>query len=411
MHAFFAALGLFFAVCSLLASAYVVSFAIAGMRLRSASSGNRHSPLPKSHLRFLVFIPAHNEAAGIRATIESALRLNYPSESYSIVTIADNCDDNTAEVAAACGSHVWVRDDPRNRGKGHALSWAFAQLHDEAFDLVAIIDADTEIDPQFLARMNLAALKAGRNLNKTAFQGRYEFAATQQPPSHAQPSWFETFTIASRAAENSFVYQPRSAAGLVNLLQGNGFCVPRQVLIDVPFQSTSIVEDADYAIELALRGVQIRYVDAARVVSRMTRNIKDAAPQRVRWATGIFQLLLRSIPRLIGNGMLQLRWQLAEAAINLLLTSRLFVVYVTACATVIALVQFPAINAVRILEIVLASVVLQSAYLWMMFRRAAVQSFSMRGLLFMPAYIGIIGLSQAAALVGIRRKRWTRTVR
>lgn len=404
MHLFFGSLGFILALCSLFASLYVVTFALSGIWLRSRQV--QAAVLANQHLRFLIFIPAHNEAHGISDTIDSALRLNYPSESYKVITIADNCDDATGEVAARCGSQVWTRNDPLNRGKGHALSCAFARALNEPFDLVAVIDADTAIDPDFLASMNLAALSAGSKLDKTAFQGRYEFA-----PTSVESNWFETFTIASRAAENSFVYCPRSAAGMVNLLQGNGFCVPRQVLKDVPFQSTSIVEDADYAIELALRDVQVRYVDSARVLSRMTRTIKDAAPQRLRWATGIFQLMMRSIPRLVFQGMAQRRWQLVEGAVNLLFSSRLLVVYLTCCAVAVGVLQLPAPSGIHILEIVLVSVLLQSIYLWMMFRRAAENAFPMRGLLLMPAYIGMIGLSQAAALVGIRGKRWTRTVR
>lgn len=404
MHLFIASLGLFSALCSLLASLYVILFAWSGIWLRSRPSHT--AVLANQHLRFLIFIPAHNEAHGIRDTIESALAMNYPPECYGVITIADNCDDATAEVAARCGSQVWTRSDPLNRGKGHALSWAFARAVNQPFDLAAVIDADTAIDPEFLARMNLAALSAGTKLDKTVFQGRYEFA-----PTSFESNWFETFTIASRAAENSFVYCPRSAVGMVNLLQGNGFCVPRQVLRDVPFESTSIVEDADYAIELALRHVQVRYVDTARVLSRMTCTIKDAAPQRLRWATGIFQLMLRSIPRLVFNGIVQRRWQLVEAAVNLMLTSRLLIVYLTCCAVAVGVFQLRAPIGIHILEVVLASALLQSAYLWLMFRKAAEKAFSMRGLLFMPAYIGMIGLSQVAAFVGIRGKRWTRTVR
>jgi hypothetical protein len=35
----------------------------------------------------------------------------------------------------------------------------------------------------------------------------------------------------------------------------------------------------------------------------------------------------------------------------------------------------------------------------------------MRGILFMPAYLAVVSFSQALALLGLRRKRWARTVR
>lgn len=403
MRAIPAILGYIFAGSSMLVSLYVLGFAIAGRRIHRSQGKTR---VAKQHLRFLIFVPAHNEADGIQATIESLLRLRYPRELFQVITVADNCDDATAQIAASCGSQVWVRENRQQRGKGHALTWAFQQASRELFDIAVIIDADTAVDPDFLNQIAIAAEAAGTDLSRTVFQSRYEFAATG-----AQSGWFETFTIASKAAENSFVYRPRSAAGLVNLLQGNGFCVPRTVIEGVPFASSSIVEDADYAIDLALAGVQVRYVDQAQVLSRMTRTIQDAAPQRLRWATGIFQLMLRSVPKLIAHGIRQRRWKLIEAAFSLLFTSRLFLVYLTAAAVLVASLQLPGRTGLRMLSLVGAAILLQIIYLWMMFRKAGEKTFSMRGLLFMPAYIGMVGLSQAAALIGIRGKRWTRTVR
>jgi 1,2-diacylglycerol 3-beta-glucosyltransferase len=396
-------LGYFFAGCSVLIALYVFGFAVAGWCIQAPKEELRE---PRRLFRFLVFIPAHNEADGIQTTIESVHQLRYPRELFKIVTIADNCDDDTAKIAASCGSQVWVREDREKRGKGQALTWAFHRARYEPFDLAMILDADATVDPEFLNRICIAAEAAGSNLAKMVFQGRGQFI-----PTSAERGWFEVFTDASKAAENSFVYRPRSAVGLVNLLQGLGFCLPREIIDTVPFASSSIVEDADYAIELALAGVQVNFVEDARVFSRMTKTLRDAAPQRRRWAAGIFQLMLRSVPKLIVHGVKQKRWKLVEAAFSLLFASRLFLVYLTLTATVFAVLQLPNKTGVRILSLVLATILLQLLYLWMMFRKAAEKSYSMRGLLFMPAYIGMIGLSQAAALVGIRGKRWTRTVR
>lgn len=223
MHHFVLYLGIVLASGSLLASIYILVFAIRGL-VFGKRSGARVDGIGNPF--FVVLIPAHNEEHGIQATIESALALNYPRERFRVVTIADNCDDQTASVAAKCGSEVWVRTDPQNRGKGQALSWAFERAFQSDFDLIAVIDADTEIDPNFL-RAIAAQATASFDPRPQAFQGRYEFK-----PNQSQAGWFETFTIASKAAENSFIYRPRSAAGLVTLIQGTDFacrelCSPR----------------------------------------------------------------------------------------------------------------------------------------------------------------------------------------
>jgi 1,2-diacylglycerol 3-beta-glucosyltransferase len=394
--------GVVLASGALLASLYILIFSIAGSALGPTL---RVADSPAEPF-FLILIPAHNEANGIQATIESVQRLNYPRDRFRVVTIADNCDDLTADVAARCGAEVWVRNDLQNRGKGQALSWAFDRAFHDAFDLAVVIDADTEVDANFLRAMASDAGAAGAALERSAFQGRYEFAPTSE-----KGGWFETFTIASKAAENSFVYRPRSAAGLVNLIQGNGFCVPRAVLEGVRFAASSVVEDAEYAITLALAGVRVRYVDAARVDSRMTRNIQDAAPQRLRWASGILQLICRSVPKLVTAGVTKRNWKLLEAALMLVLTSRLVVLYITLAALMVAAIELPAHGAGLILELLLSTVIVQATYLWMIFRRSALKPFPIVDLLFMPAYLGIIGVTQVAAMLGLRRKRWARTVR
>jgi 1,2-diacylglycerol 3-beta-glucosyltransferase len=402
MSHFILYLGVIVASGSLLASIYILVFAVGGMVLGKRSGANVDgigNPV------FVVLIPAHNEEQGIQATIESALALNYSRDRFRVVTIADNCDDQTAAVAAKCGSEVWVRTDPENRGKGQALSWAFERAFRSDFDLIAIIDADTEIDPNFL-RAIAARATANPDPQIQAFQGRYEFK-----PSQSQAGWFETFTIASKAAENSFIYRPRSAAGLVTLIQGNGFCLPRAVLEQVPFEASSVVEDAEYAITLALAGVSVCYVDSAQVYSRMTKSIQDAAPQRLRWASGIFQLIWGSVPKLVRRGVVSRNWKLIEGAVMLLLTSRLTVLYLTVSALVAALLEFPSHAASVIGAILLGTVVLQVLYLLLMFRYASDKTFPITDLLFMPVYLGIIGVTQAGALLGFRRKRWARTVR
>jgi 1,2-diacylglycerol 3-beta-glucosyltransferase len=395
-------IGILLASASLLASLYILAFAIAG----SALSGRPGPRVDSRKPRFLILVPAHNEADGIRSTIESLLRVDYPRDRFRVVTIADNCEDDTARIAGDCGSEVWVRVDPAQRGKGQALSWAFARAVQSAFDLVVVIDADTNVLPGYLQAIAAEVAATSCDFDRVVFQGRYDFA-----PTGIKAGWFETFTIASKAAENSFVYRSRSAARLVNLIQGNGFCIPLAVLERVPFAAGSVVEDAEYAIALALAGISVRYVDGARVESRMTRSIRDAAPQRLRWASGIFQLILSSVPRLLAAGIRQRSWKLIEGALMLVLSSRLVVLYATLAAIGAAVVLLPVHGAATVLFLLAVTIPVQAAYLWMIFRRSAEKPFPLRDLFCMPAYLGIVGLAQAAAFLGIGRKRWARTVR
>ena len=41
--------------------------------------------------RFAIVVPAHNEEAGIAATVANLLTIDYPKELYSVTVVADNC--------------------------------------------------------------------------------------------------------------------------------------------------------------------------------------------------------------------------------------------------------------------------------------------------------------------------------
>ena len=62
----------------------------------------------KDH-KFMAIIPAHNEESVIKNLIESLNNQDYPKELLDIYVIADNCTDNTAQVAKEAGAIVYER--------------------------------------------------------------------------------------------------------------------------------------------------------------------------------------------------------------------------------------------------------------------------------------------------------------
>ena len=103
----------------LLAAAYLLVGTLLSARLRVPLAG-----APQRRFRFVV--PAHNESAGIGDTVASLRGVDYPSELFEVVVVADNCQDDTADKARAAGADVMVRNDSEKRGKGYALDHAFS---------------------------------------------------------------------------------------------------------------------------------------------------------------------------------------------------------------------------------------------------------------------------------------------
>lgn len=398
LHALIAVLSCAFIFFVLCASSYVIGFALLGI--------DKH-PGPRTQQPqacFLVLVPAHNQSGGIETTLRSLQRADYPAHLVRVAVIADNCSDNTAEIVRSCGVEAWIRTDPNGPCKGRALDWAF----DKAaipYDLAAIVEADTELDPGFFSAMDkayAASLRRGRS--DIVLQGRHLHTETA-----SAPSWFDPFVIASKAAENSFSYRPRTALCLANLIQGTSFCISRAALEHVPYRASTVIEDAEYAIALAIRGIPVVYVDDARATSRVTERLKDTASERLAWAGDIFPLLRHSVPDLLSAGMRQRRWKLAEMALMLVFTSRLLIIY----ATLISVVLLDLAYRFRYFDIaaiaLAASLVMQSVYLYLVLRKSDSVQVPARQILFMPVYVGFLGAVQLGAFLGFRRRQLPRT--
>jgi len=69
----------------------------------------------------VVLVPAHDEEAQIEDTVRALVRQLPPGG--SLVVVADNCTDWTAELAARAGATVVERKDPDHIGKGFAISF------------------------------------------------------------------------------------------------------------------------------------------------------------------------------------------------------------------------------------------------------------------------------------------------
>ncbi len=91
--------------------------------------------------KIFVLIPAHNEAEGIETTLSSIIpQLPNPN---SIIVIADNCNDNTSEIAKSKGVTVLERFDQEQRGKGYALAYGVDYLKGQDERLSKIREAQS----------------------------------------------------------------------------------------------------------------------------------------------------------------------------------------------------------------------------------------------------------------------------
>ena len=71
--------------------------------------------------------------------------------------IADNCNENTAEVAASRGAKVYERENKTLVGKGYALEELRRHINEDypaGFDGYFVFDADNILSPDYIEKMN-----------------------------------------------------------------------------------------------------------------------------------------------------------------------------------------------------------------------------------------------------------------
>ena len=81
--------------------------------------------------RFAVIISARNERDVIHNLIDSIKKQNYDPSLIDIFVCADNCTDDTAEIARSAGAIVYERQSTTHVGKGYALDFLFHKIFED----------------------------------------------------------------------------------------------------------------------------------------------------------------------------------------------------------------------------------------------------------------------------------------
>lgn len=273
-------------VYALPASLYLLLLTVSGaLRPRVAAPG------PEWEGRLALVVPAHDEAAGIARTVTNLVQLAARDGHTDVVVIADNCEDDTAEVARQHGARVIERVDPAHRGKGYALDHAFRTLDPEGYAAYAVVDADTVAADNFV---DLLRREFGRGAR--ALQVRYGVLG-------GDASARSGLLDLALSAFNVLRPRGRERLGLSVGILGNGFALRREVLHAVPYTAASVVEDLEYHLRLIAAGVRVHHVDGTSVRGEMPTSAHGRQTQRARWEGGRLRMLREHFPNLLRQAL------------------------------------------------------------------------------------------------------------
>ena len=297
--------------------------------------------------RVAVLVPAHNEASGIGATLETILPQLTAQD--RLVVIADNCSDDTAAVAKRCcesvalaslqssaqiakcysesevallansgiaqepalsersfGVIVVERQEPERSGKGYALDYGLRSIEEDPPDVVVMIDADCNVHQGTIERIAGLAASVGRPIQATYLM--------EQP---ANPGPKDSVSALAFMVKNLVRPSGLEQLRLPCLLTGTGMAFPWSAIENVMIASSNIVEDMQLAIDLAIAGQAPVFCQEAKVIGRLPQQQQAAKKQRKRWEHGHLQTLLTQVPKLLKAAVLKRRFDLLALALEL----------------------------------------------------------------------------------------------
>lgn len=234
--------------------------------------------------KYAVLIPARNEEKVIPHLIASIKGQTYPSELIDIFVIADNCTDNTAQVAMDAGAfHVYQRENKELIGKGYALDYTLAKIRedypDNDYEGYFVFDADNLLDERYIEEMN------------TMFSNGHRIITSYRNTKNYGTSWVSAGCSLWYLRESRFLNHPRTLLNTSCAISGTGFLVHREVLEKVGgWKFFLLTEDIEFTLHHVLEGECIAYCDKAVLYDEQPVKFSQSWRQRMRWTKGSMQV-------------------------------------------------------------------------------------------------------------------------
>lgn len=241
--------------------------------------------------RIAVMIPAHNESDVIFDTVKDLENQDYPRDMFDVYVVADNCTDNTAELAAKAGAKVYVHNDPdpKHHMVGYALKYAFELLIKEGieYDFVIRLDADNHINKEFFSLMN-DAYNSGAKIARP-----YESALNM------------TQSAFTKACGLYYIFDSRCSSRVRERLHmdahvnGPGSLTAFEIIKRIGgYDTTTMCEDTEFNFKRMYEGYRCHFVEDAVVYEDLPSTMKDTLARNKRLGAGNTRLFFKSTPKL-----------------------------------------------------------------------------------------------------------------
>lgn len=235
----------------------------------------------KHHKKFAVLIPARNESNVIARLLQSLKEQTYSKKRFDVYVIVEDIKDKTVEITKSYGYNYFVRTNLNNKGKGYALDECIQQIFKDGkdYDLMAVVDADNILAPNFLEEMNNAS-ELGYQMGKG-----YHRQLNEEGNVVADCS---TLTFSGM---NTFQNKARTKLGMNIIASGTGFFIDFNIIKDLkgwPFHT--LTEDYELSMYMTIHDMKTAYIPTTYYFDEQPTSLGVLRKQRVRWIKGYSQV-------------------------------------------------------------------------------------------------------------------------
>ncbi|MBO5143767.1 MAG: glycosyltransferase [Clostridia bacterium] len=242
----------------------------------------KHKSIKKN--KYAVLISARNEEKVIANLIETIKKQDYPQKLIKIFVVADNCTDNTAQIAKDAGAIVFERFNKNQVGKGYALDFLLQKIQKEyskeKFDGYFVFDADNLLRPNYITEMN-----------KT-FSDGYEVITSYRNSKNYGDNWISAGYALWFLRESKFLNESRMLLGTSCAVSGTGFLFSNKVIQRYGgWKFFLLTEDIEFSVNNIINDVKIGYCGTAILYDEQPIKFSQSWNQRMRWAKGYLQVI------------------------------------------------------------------------------------------------------------------------
>lgn len=228
-----------------------------------------------------VVIPCYNEGDNVRETIAYALAQDYPD--FEVIAVNDGSKDDTLAILcelAAANPRLRVVDLATNQGKAMGLRAATLLSRGE---IIIGIDGDALLAPE-----------ATRWMVRHFLQNQHVGAVTGNPRVRNRSTLIGRIQVGEFSAIIGMIKRAQRTYGRIFTVSGVIAAFRKSALHDVGYWSPDMVtEDIDISWKLQLAGWTIRFEANALCWVLMPETLTGLWKQRLRWAQGGAEVMLR----------------------------------------------------------------------------------------------------------------------